>query len=335
MNAARNESGWVIGVGASTGGFAALHALVSHLPAELAAPVLVVQHIGPHRSALASMLSRCGQLPARQACDGEVLLPGVVYVAPPDAHLLVERHSLRLSHGPKVNNTRPAVDPLFRTCAIAHGPRAIGVVLSGRLDDGTAGLQDIKRCGGLALVQDPGTAEAAEMPMSALDNVAVDYCLPADAIGRQLARIVAGPPPRHAPPADLLERLGREQDASEGRASMTFVQADAEPTLQTCPDCGGTLWQVKGSQPPRFACHTGHNLSLHALADAQLAESEHVLRGAVRILRERCLLMRQLEAHEGARGNLPAAARAGRAADAARQQADSLVGLLEHAQSPG
>lgn len=329
MGPSRAETGWVVVIGASTGGAAALCELVAQLPQDFAAPVLVVQHIGSHRSGLVEKLAACGPLPVSEAYEGAPLTPGMIFVAPPDAHLLVERHTMRLSRGPKVNHTRPAVDPLLRTCAIAHGPRAIGIVLSGRLDDGTAGLLDIKRCGGLAIVQDPGTAEAADMPMSALDHVQVDYCVPPDAIGPVLVRIVAGLPRGNSPSEELLMRLGREQQASEGAAALSFVPFDAEPTLQTCPDCGGTLWQVKGSRPPRFACHTGHALSLRALTDAQHAQSEHALRSAVRLLRERASLMRQIQAHEHSRGKLDSAEQAGRDADAAQRQADGLMQLVE------
>lgn len=323
--------GWVVAIGGSTGSMAALCAMVAELPAAFAAPVLIVQHIGNHRSSLARRLAACGPLPAREAFHGEPLQPGVVYVAPPDAHLLAEPGRLRLSHGPKVNHTRPAIDPTLRTCALAFGPRAIGVVLSGRLDDGTAGLQDLKLCGGLAIVQDPDTAQARDMPVTALDTVAVDHCLAPEAIGQLLARIVTGPPP--ALPlrtTDAVARIRREQDASEGRNTMAFISADAEPSPYICPDCGGTLWQVRGSRPPRYACHIGHALSLQAMAMAQYAESEHVLRSAVRALRERAALMCEIEALERQRGNLPAARRAGQDAHAARDQADGLVRLIEH-----
>lgn len=329
------ETGWVVAIGASTGGLAPLVALIAQLPRDFPAPVLVVQHIGPYRSGLARRLAEGGLLPARDACDGEPLRPGVVYVAPADAHLLAGPRRLRLSHGPRVNHTRPAIDPLLRTCALAHGPRAIGVVLSGRLDDGTAGLQDIKLCGGLAIVQDPGSAEAREMPMSALDNVAVDHCLPPEAIGQLLVRTVAQPPPALHWPEAAVARIRREQAASEGRDTMAFLCADADPSLQTCPDCGGTLWQVRGSRPPRYACHTGHVFSLHTLARAQYTESEHVLRSAVRALRERAALQRELEALERQRGNARAALQAGHEAHAARHQADALVRLIEREEFGG
>lgn len=151
------------------------------------------------------------------------------------------------------------------------------------------------------------------------------------AVGQLLVRIAAQPPPPLHWPEAAVARIRREQAASEGRDTMEFLCADTEPSLQTCPDCGGTLWQVRGNRPPRYACHTGHVLSLRALASAQYAESEHVLRSAVRVLRERAALQRELQALERLRGNGQAAWLAGHEASAARHQADGLVRTIERA----
>src|SRR4051794_4518299 len=135
----------IVVIGASAGGIEALRALVANLPADLHAAVFVVVHMGANSpSQLAEILDRAGPLPASQANDGDAIQMGHIYVAPPDYHLLLEPGCMRLSHGPKENRTRPAVDPLFRSAAAAYGPRVIGVVLSGALDDGTVGMQAIK-----------------------------------------------------------------------------------------------------------------------------------------------------------------------------------------------
>lgn len=324
------HTGWVVAIGASEGGAAVLREIVQRLPASFAAPVCVVQHIGAFRSNLDATLDRCGALPARFAQDGEALVPGRIYVAPPDAHLLVEPHIVRLSSGPKVNYTRPAIDPLFRTCALAHGPRVIGVVLTGSLDDGTAGLQDIKHCGGVAVVQDPATAEASGMPMSAMVNVRVDHCAAPLAIAGLLTELVQQAPGTHGGrPSQQYERIAREQDASEGRNNMSFICADTDPTLLTCPDCNGSLSLVRGSAPSRYCCHTGHSFSLAALEHAQHVESEHVLRTAVRALRERAMLLREVESFERINNRPLAALRAARQSVRARLQADNLLRLIE------
>lgn len=168
---------YAVAIGASLGGVDALMQIAARLPARFPAIVLVTQHIGSHASILPELMRSRGPNPALHPRDGELPIPGTIYLAPPDRHLLVERGCLRLVCGPKVNHSRPAIDPMFRSVALAFGPRAIGIVLSGRLDDGTAGLRTIKECGGVAIVQEPATAMAPGMPSSALANVAVDHCL--------------------------------------------------------------------------------------------------------------------------------------------------------------
>src|SRR5688572_16379528 len=154
-------------IGASAGGVPILLELAAQLPPSLDASVLIVQHIGAHRSILPELLNRRGALRAAHARHGQALEPGMLCVAPPDCHMRVVDDSIRLTRDAKENHTRPAIDPLFRSAAVAKGPQVIGVLLSGRLDDGTAGLQAIKACGGVAVVQDPADAQAPEMPASA------------------------------------------------------------------------------------------------------------------------------------------------------------------------
>ena len=166
-------------IGASAGGVSVLLDLAAALPADFPACVLVALHVGAHRSLLPELMGARGPLRAVHPHDGQALQRGTIFVAPPDHHMLVEDGRIRLNRGPRENHARPAIDPLFRTAALSHGQRVIGVVLSGRLDDGTAGLQAIKRCGGLAVVQDPRDAEYSDMPRRACDHVDVDICVPA------------------------------------------------------------------------------------------------------------------------------------------------------------
>lgn len=180
----------IIVIGASAGGVEALCELVAALPASLAAPILVVVHVpASHPSLLPRILSRRGSLPAAHAQDGEAALPGHIYVAPPDYHVLLEDGHIRLSHGPRENRCRPAIDPLFRSAALACGHKAIGVVLSGMLDDGTSGLVSIKRHGGTAFVQAPEQAKFSSMPRSAIEGDHPDYVLPISEIADALVRI--------------------------------------------------------------------------------------------------------------------------------------------------
>ena len=185
----------IVTIGASQGGVQALCALLAGLPPDFGAPVLIVQHIGAAESMLPSILNEVSALDAAFAAHRESLKTGRIYVAPPDQHMLVHDGQIDLSRGPRENWARPAVDPLFRSAAFCYGPGTIGIVLSGRLNDGTAGLFEIKRAGGVALVQTPREAEAPDMPQSALDNAAVDYCLPVAEMPRLLARLVTQPCP--------------------------------------------------------------------------------------------------------------------------------------------
>src|SRR5439155_14810652 len=182
----------IVVVGASAGGVEALATLVSTLPPKLPAAIFVVLHISAHSPSFVSdILSRSGLLEAVQASDGMEIKHGRIYVAPPDHHMLVERGNVRVVRGPKENRHRPAVDPLFRSAAEAYGPRVVGVVLTGGLDDGTAGLLAVKRRGGIAVVQDPEEALYSSMPLSALTHVEVDYRLPLSGIGPLLVRLAS------------------------------------------------------------------------------------------------------------------------------------------------
>src|SRR5262245_52445508 len=178
----------IVVIGASAGGMDALQRVVEGLPPALPAAVFIVWHLAPGmKSVLPELLTRAGSLPAIHPADGDRIESGHIYIAPNDCHMLLEKGYIRVAKGPKENRFRPGVDPLFRSAAYIYGPRAIGVVLSGALDDGTAGLWAIKLRGGTAIVQDPADAMHRSMPLSALDNVAVDYKLPADRIGPLLA----------------------------------------------------------------------------------------------------------------------------------------------------
>lgn len=180
----------VVSIGASHGGVEALCVVVAGLPSTFAAPLLIAQHIGCEHSTLPAILSDAGALSASHAIHGEPIEAGHIYVAPPDRHLLAVAGRLELWNGPRENWARPAIDPLFRSVAQAFGPNAVGVVLTGYQDDGTSGLVEIKRCGGIAVVEYPATARASYMPQNALSNVSVDYCLPVSEIAAQLIRLV-------------------------------------------------------------------------------------------------------------------------------------------------
>ena len=282
-------------IGASAGGVRALSALVERLPPDFPAPVLVVLHIGAQRSLLPEILDRAGPLPAQHAGQGERIQPGRIYIAPPDRHLLVFDDTLHLSHGAKQHHTRPAIDPLFLSAALAHASHAIGVLLTGRLDDGTAGLQAIKACGGTAVVQDPADAEVPDMPASALRHVEVDHCLPLARMPQLLTSLASRPIEDIAirPPPPLLVH---EQAVflAKGDPMEHLVQM-GHPSSYACPECHGGLWEVSGASPRRFRCHTGHAFSVRTLQDTLAGAADESLWNARRALQERLLLLREME----------------------------------------
>ena len=204
----------IIVVGTSAGGVEALVRLVHDLPADLPAIVFIVIHVPARgQSRLPEILSRSGPLEAIHPTDGLLVSPGHIYVAPPDHHMLVEQGHVRVVRGPKENRHRPAIDPLLRSAALVYGPQVVGVILTGALDDGTAGLLAIKQRGGVAVVQDPREALYAGMPQNALANVSVDYCVPLADMGSLLTRLAGeeAPDTHLYPVSQQLEKEVREK----------------------------------------------------------------------------------------------------------------------------
>jgi len=268
----------------------ALVQLVAQLPNTLNAAVLVVQHFAPDSDGqhLANRLARHTTLACRVAADGDPLEAGTLYLAPPDRHLLVKDRRaphLLVTKGPRENNFRPAIDTLFRSAAVAYGAAVVGVVLTGMLHDGTAGLEFIKRCGGVAVVQDPHDAEFPSMPETALRNVAVDYVVPLQRLGPLLEEITQAAAP---PAAPIPEDLKQEAIIAERVVGTPEeVEKIARLAPLTCPDCGGNLWELNHGKVLRYRCHTGHAFT----ADVLLRESQHSLEEtlwvALRMMEER------------------------------------------------
>lgn len=283
----------IVAVGASAGGVEALQQMVSSLPADLAAAVFVVLHF-PARgeSALPRILERAGPLPASHARDGERVEAGRIYVAPPDRHLLVERGSTKLVRGPRENNHRPAIDPLFRSAALTYGSQAVGVILSGTLDDGAAGLRAVTVAGGVGIVQDPGEAPYGDMPRNAIRADEPQYVLPLGEIGPALARLTSE------------ERPAAEEDMDETESEVRYAELDLNTVQQaavpgavvplSCPDCGGTLWELEEGERVRFRCRVGHAFGPDSMDEAQEKALETALWAALRALEERAALSRRL-----------------------------------------
>lgn len=266
----------IIVIGASAGGVEALKEVVKALPVDLPAAVIIVVHVFPRsRSLLPEILNDVGRLYASHPADGEAIRHGQIYIAPPDHHLVVEKGHLHLSLGPKEQHQRPCINVTFRSAAIAYGENVVGVVLTGQLDDGTAGLWDIKRHGGIAVVQTPEEAMFPSMPLSALREVDVDYTL-------KLAEI--GP---------LLTQLARNGSDQEDFAEKA---ADMEPELTdlTCPDCRGTIWTIKKGKFCEYRCRIGHSFSPRSMLAQHFMAQEKALWSAIVSLEEGASLSRQL-----------------------------------------
>jgi two-component system chemotaxis response regulator CheB len=290
----------VIVIGVSTGGVQALNTLLSGLPADLPAAVVVVMHIGDHPSILPALLQPYCALPVTHARDRQPLTAGTVLIAPPGQHLLLVRENetliTMLSHGPRENGTRPAIDPLFRSTAAAAGACVIGVILTGYLDDGVAGLQAIKACGGLAIVQDPASAMVPDMPRNALDQVDVDLCLPLSEMAAALVQRAPLCPAGLAAPELITppESVAVENMFAAGHGGIAELKRIATPSAYSCPDCGGALFSVNQSQPARYRCHTGHSFTLLSLLKEQDGYIEEGMWSVIRALHEKERMAEQL-----------------------------------------
>jgi two-component system chemotaxis response regulator CheB len=325
----------IVVVGASAGGVEATTELIRALPADLPAAVLMVVHISSNApSALPGILSRRGALHAHHPRDGEALRNGVVYVAPPDHHLIVDGGRVRVVRGPRENGHRPAIDPLFRSAARHFGDHAVGVVLSGVLDDGSVGLRVIAEAGGVAVVQDPDDAMYDPMPRHALEAVETAHVAPLADIGSLLAKLVNELEVR---PLEVRPGVGpMDPDAMDVELSLTAMEVDdadqgesvAPASPFSCPDCHGVLNEIKDAAGVRFRCRVGHAWSPQSLLAAQTMNLETALWMALRTLEEKASLSRRLAGRAEGRGASHSERRFLEHAADAQQSADAIRALL-------
>ncbi|GAA4693196.1 chemotaxis protein CheB [Pseudonocardia yuanmonensis] len=322
----------VVVVGASAGGVEALRAFAASLPVDLPAAVVVVLHIPSEApSALAAILGRAGPLPAVTARHGMRLEPGTIFTAPADHHVLVADGHLHLSRGPRENGHRPSIDPLFRSAAVDFGPHAIGIVLSGNRDDGTAGLAVLARQGGAALVQEPAEALYPGMPQSALEHVSGARAVPAGKLGAAIVDLLADPPddPVGTRADDPVDPLAAEETDVAAAVPGPQPQLElGEPSPLSCPDCDGVLFRLEGQPEPRFRCRVGHAWSPDSLAGEQADGVEVVLWAALRALEEKAALQRWLADTAESSGRPHAARTHRRKADRTGSEAGMLRRML-------
>jgi len=318
----------IIVIGASAGGISALSKLVANLPPSFDASVFVTIHIPEHtRSALPKILSQKGHLAALNPINGEPIQRGRIYVAPPDRHMLIKRGFVHLVRGPRENGARPSVDPMFRTAARAYGKRVVGVVLSGALDDGTAGLMAVKKQGGIAIVQDPEEALYDGMPRSAIAHGDVDYILKVAEIADLLMRLVEEPLEKGGD-EPLSEEMEQETDIAElDLSALHSIDKPGTPSRFSCPECHGVLWEID-DDTVRFRCRVGHAYSPETLLADQSNSVDDALWAGLRAPEENAALMSRMAKKFRDQGSTRSAVRLDKQAGGALDRAETLRGLI-------
>lgn len=319
----------IIAIGASAGGVEALKQLAAGLPADLPASVFIVLHVFPGvPSALPNILGRVTPLPVTHAADGQPFHPGSIYIAPPDVHMLVGDGVIKLERGPMENRSRPAIDPLFRSAAGIYGPRVICVLLTGLLDDGTAGMIAVTLNGGIGIVQDPTEAAYPDMPRSAVENEHPQYILPLSEIAAKLTELTK---------EQLVIEEGKMRGGDTSNAD-DLVRREIEAAEQgregqqigiSCPDCGGALFEIHDGNLVRFRCRIGHTFSPETMVSAHNEGVETALWAAVRILEEQQSLYGRIANGHREANRTMLVDRFERRANEARDQANMIRQVIE------
>lgn len=318
----------IVVIGASAGGVGSLQRVVEHIQPDFPAAILIALHLPEGiRSMLPQILERAGNLPAGQARDGDPIEPGRIYVAPAGFHLTVVRGRMVVTRGAREHGHRPAIDPLFRSAAVAFGRRAVGVILSGSLHDGTVGLREIKRAGGLAIVQDPNDTEWPSMPLSALHHVNIDHIAPASQIGMLLQELAMMPSKSAASMPDRHENVAKDE-----LRELTMHEGErdhpGDPSPYSCPECGGVLWELRDTELIRFRCRVGHAYTSETLTTEQALTVEHALWSALRALEEHAAVRRRMAERARLSGNTMTAERYTQRAHELDAQAEQVRNLV-------
>jgi two-component system, chemotaxis family, protein-glutamate methylesterase/glutaminase len=317
----------IVVIGCSAGGVEVLPKILSKLPRNTPAAIFVAMHVSAMtESYLPRIIGRSAKMPAEHAQHGEAIQPGKIYVAPPDQHMMLTETTIELTHGPKENRHRPAVDPLFRSAARVFGPRVIGVILTGALDDGTAGLQSVKRCGGYTMVQHPDEALAPGMPLSALRYVQADHVGKLASLATQLRRMIKEPPNKQP-------EVGCHEDAENlnQRASMNHHDMEKRygpPSALVCPECSGPIWETEEANHTQYRCVVGHVYSPESFVAEEGVAAERALWVAVKTLQERSDLLKRLSDKATAMNQAISAASFKEKADESQAHADVIRGVL-------
>lgn len=285
----------VVVIGTSAGGLSALKKLISQLHKDFPLPILVVRHISPDATGnvLLDELNKLDTVNCQHAESGKNLKPGKLYLAPSDHHLMIDQDlKILVTKGAHENRSRPAIDPLFRSAAVAFGTGVIGILLTGYLDDGTSGMKAIKSCGGTCIVQDPDEAEYPDMPRNAMNNVEIDYCLPIPEMGALLYKLIPEKLKKQKPTPDNV--LIEAEIAQRVLSDLSSVNAVGEQVPFNCPGCGGVLWKIGADTNLRYRCHTGHAYTSASLLAEQTSKIEETMWIALRMFEERKNLLTEM-----------------------------------------
>lgn len=293
-----NSTKRIIVIGASSGGLEALRKIIQGLPPDFDSPIFIVWHMSPDiRGVLPQVFNKINTIEAAHAYNKEEIKSRRIYIAPPDHHMLLEQDRILLTRGPKENRFRPAIDPLFRSAAYVHGSRVIGIILSGALDDGTAGLWTVKHFGGIAIVQDPLEAEVSSMPENAMREVNVDYCVGVAEMPSLLVRLCNEPVPEKAFIMRDDQTKKEIEIAAEKTAMENGVLRFKDLSPYTCPECHGVLSRLQNDKIIRYRCHTGHAYSADTLMAAITEKIEDGLYSAIRAMDESIMLLNHVGDH--------------------------------------
>jgi two-component system chemotaxis response regulator CheB len=316
----------IVVIGGSAGAIEGLSKLVRNLPGELDAAIFIVVHTFPigDDSLLPSILSKKGALSARVARDGEPIECDRIYVAPRDCHMLIEPGRVKLNSGPKESGHRPAIDPLFRSAALAYGERVVGVILSGTLDDGSRGLQVIRRRGGSAIVQDPREALFPQMPRNAIEAARPQHVAPVEEIARLIATHTGG----MKKGGEQEATMSAEMNPNGGQFAVGADDIPGTPTGIACPECHGVIWAADDDEGPEFRCRVGHAYTSEALLEAHTDSVEAALWAGVRALQEQASLTKHLARKAERRGDRLSAARLMDRSNTADEHATMIESML-------
>jgi len=325
---ANSQPAFVVVVGSSAGGLTALTELISQLKEGMNAAIFIVMHLSRKGIGdfLVHRLQQYTSLPCAIGTNDQPIKKGHVYIAPPNQHLLLKENRMIIGKGPEENRWRPSIDVLFRSAAVAYGNHAIGIILTGLLDDGTAGMWAIKNCGGTCVVQDPNEAEYPEMPLSVLSHIEADYCISLSEMGFTLQELTKN---GLAKKIEIPEHIAKEAMIAEKTATgIDVLNGFAPQTVYACPDCGGAMWTLAQEGITRYRCHIGHAYTENDLLLKQASNLESTLWVALRMMEDRKNLLNKLANSTENRGATSLASVHKEKATALREHIDKLKEIL-------